>query len=197
MCVDRIPVGDSSFACEDFAAFKPWPPAAGDRSPRCCHALTVIGCLLLPRPAGGIGCLLPPRPARGSPAPMLPRPAGDRPPRCCPRPAGDRPPRCYPRPAGDRLPAAGDTLRPLPRSAPPPRRHAALRTRPASPHVATLRVALILRARCPALRRPPRNPYGVPLRSAPRAPCTPAVTPTGLPPPHPAPCASCALRLPM
>ena len=71
MCVDRIPVGDSSFACEDFAAFKPWPPAAGDRSPRCCHALTVIGCLLLPRPAGGIGCLLPPRPA------------GDRPPRCC------------------------------------------------------------------------------------------------------------------
>ena len=138
-----------------------WPPAAGDRSPRCCHALTVIGCLLLPRPAG------------------------------------DRPPRCYPRPAGDRLPAAGDTLRPLPRSAPPPRRHAALRTRPASPHVATLRVALILRARCPALRRPPRNPYGVPLRSAPRAPCTPAVTPTGLPPPHPAPCASCALRLPM
>ena len=42
MCVDRIPVGDSSFACEDFAAFKPWPPAAGDRSPRCCHALPVI-----------------------------------------------------------------------------------------------------------------------------------------------------------
>ena len=116
MCVDRIPVGDSSFACEDFAAFKPWPPAAGDRSPRCCHALTVIGCLLLPRPAG------------------------------------------------DRLPAAGDTLRPLPRSAPPLRRHAALRTRPASPHVATLRVALILRLRHgphPGSARLPRPPHAL------------------------------------
>ena len=186
MCVDRIPVGDSSFACEDFAAFKPWPP--------CCRW---IGGQLLPRPAGGsAACCCHALPV-GSAACCRRALPGDRAAPMLPRPAGDRPPRCCPRPAGDRLPAAGDTLRPLPCSAPPPRRHAALRTRPASPHVATLRVALILRARCPALRRPPRNPYGVPLRSAPRAPCTPAVTPTGLPPPHPAPCASCALRLPM
>ena len=68
MCVDRIPVGDSSFACEDFAAFKPWPPAAGDRSPRCCHALTVIGCALLTLLCGQIGTALA---LRARPAPLL------------------------------------------------------------------------------------------------------------------------------
>ena len=189
-------------------------PCRWDRPPRCC-----------PRPARGsrrpdaahaLPVIAPPRCCHALPgdraAPMLPRPAGDRPPRCCPRPAGDR------------LPAAGDTLRPLPCSAPPPRCAAhpprvspcsnptgcsyparplpcpapptpqplwgspALRTpralhprrnpygvaapapcalcimRPASPHVATLRVALILRLRHgphPGSARLPRPPHAL------------------------------------
>ena len=185
---------DAAHALPGDRAASMLPRPAGDRPPRCCHALPVIGCLLLPRPAGDRPprcCHALPGdrlPAAGHALPVIrSAPAMQRsaatPPRCAAHPPRaspcSNPTGCsYPAPAPCPAPPTPQPLWGSPALRTPralhPRRNpygvaapapcAPCIMRPASPHVATLRVALILRLRHgphPGSARLPRPPHAL------------------------------------